>query len=93
MQVILRGIGADDRYKLSIIHRKMLKIISEPRVSDALTALAKAPLTKINNEFVNVHETTVMNLLQHREQYRLLNYLLKENVKRRINELLYILGI
>ena len=81
VQVILRGIGADDRYKLSIIHRKMLKIISEPRVSDALTALAKAPLTKINNEFVNVHETTVMNLLQHREQYRLLNYLLKENVK------------
>jgi CRISPR-associated protein Cst1 len=81
VQVILRGVSADDRYRLSIIHKKMLEIICESRVSDALTSLAKSPFTKIKDNFVNVHETVVMNLLQHRDQYQLLNQLLKENIK------------
>ena len=81
IQVILRGVSADDRYVLSIVHRRILEIIRESRVSDALGALAKSPFTKIGDNFVNVHETVVMNLLQHRDQYRLLNQLLKENIK------------
>ena len=93
VQVILRGVSADDRYVLSIIHRRIIEIIREPRISDALTALAKAPVTKVRDNFVNIHETVVMNLLQHREQYQLLNCLLKENIKRRIEEFLYFLGI
>lgn len=80
-QVILRGVGADDRYKLSIIRRRIVEIIKEKRVSDALTALAKAPITKVKDNFINVHETVVMNLLQYREQYQLLNQLFKENIK------------
>jgi CRISPR-associated protein Cst1 len=81
VQVILRGVSADDRYVLSIIHRRIIEIIREPRISDALTALAKAPVTKVRDNFINIHETVVMNLLQHREQYQLLNCLFKENIK------------
>ena len=58
-----------------------MEIIKEKRVSDALTALAKAPITKVKDNFINVHETVVMNLLQYREQYQLLNQLFKENIK------------
>lgn len=84
IQVILRGIRAEDKYLLSIVHKSMLEIISVPSVSKALQLLGKFPYTKIGSEFVNVHETAVINLLQYRNQYQLLNQLLKAAIENEI---------
>ena len=76
-QVILRGVGADDRYKLSIIRRRIVEIIKEKRVSDALTALAKAPITKVKDNFINVHETVVDVYKRQRQSRRSLSMILR----------------
>ena len=81
IQVILRGIRAEDRYLLGIVHKGMLDIIKVSSVSKALQLLGKFPYIKIRNEFVNVHETVVINLLQYRNQYQLLNQLLKAAIE------------
>ena len=81
IQVILRGIRAEDRYLLGIVHKSMLDIISMPGTSNALQLLGKYPYIKIKNEFVNIHEIVVINLLQYRNQYQLLDKVLKAAVE------------
>lgn len=81
IQVILRGIRAEDRYLLGIVHKSMLDIIKVSSVSKALQLLGKFPYIKIRSEFVNIHETVVINLLQYRNQYQLLNQLLKAAIE------------
>lgn len=51
IQVILRGIKAEDKYFLSIVNKRMLKTISRPSVATALQWLAKSPNAKVKNEF------------------------------------------
>ena len=81
IQVILRGVKAEDKYFLSIVNKRMLKTISRPSVATALQWLAKSPNIKIKNEFLNVHEAVIANLFQQRNQYQLLNRLLRESIE------------
>ena len=81
IQVILRGIKAEDKYFLSIVNKRMLKTISRPSVATALQWLAKSPNAKVKNEFLNVHEAVIANLFQQRNQYQLLNRLLRESIE------------
>lgn len=80
IQVILRGTGDKDRYKLSIINKDILNILKREDVEKALKNLGQYPFTKIRNDFVNVHEQAVMNLLDHQNQYILLDSLLREAI-------------
>lgn len=77
IQVILRGMGTNDRYVLRAISRTTLKIISTQYVWQALKYLGKAPYVKIKGEYVNVYNTVVMNLFFEKNQYSLLNQLMK----------------
>lgn len=77
IQVILRGISAEDKYLLSIIRKDTLMILKQKKVQASLQWLGKHPFVKMNGEFVNVHEQVVMNIFQYRNQYQLLNRLLK----------------
>mgnify|MGYP000065532876 FL=1 len=81
IQVILRGIKAEDKYFLSIVNKRMLKTISRPSVATALQWLAKSPNAKVKNEFLNVHEAVIANLFQQHNQYQLLNRLLRESIE------------
>ena len=80
IQVILRGTRDKDRYKLSIINKDILNILKREDVEKALKNLGQYPFTKIRNDFVNVHEQAVMNLLDHQNQYILLDSLLREAI-------------
>ncbi|SCG90263.1 CRISPR-associated protein Cas8a1/Cst1%2C subtype I-B/TNEAP [uncultured Clostridium sp.] len=80
-QVILRGVRPEDHYYLCNIPSKALKIMAEERTITALRLLGKYPYAKIGNDFVNIHEKVVLNLIQLRNQYGLLNILLKEDLK------------
>ena len=78
--MILRGTGDKDRYKLSIINKDILNILKREDVEKALKNLGQYPFTKIRNDFVNVHEQAVMNLLDHQNQYILLDSLLTKEI-------------
>ena len=77
IQVILRGINEKDKYLFSIIRKDTLMILKQKKVQASLQWLGKHPFVKMNGEFVNVHEQVVMNIFQYRNQYQLLNRLLK----------------
>ena len=81
IQVILRGINAQDKYKFSIIHKDTLEIFKLDKVRKNLDKLCKYPVVKIKNEYVNVYENVIINILQYQNQYRLLNRLLKQSLE------------
>ena len=81
VQVILRGTRAEDNYMFSIIGRDALQILKQEKVQKALKYLEQHPYVKLSNEFVNVHESVVMNILQYHKQYSLLNQILKESLE------------
>lgn len=80
VQVILRGTRAEDSYMFSIISRDALQIVKQEQVQKGLKYLEMHPYVKLSNEFVNVHENVVMNILQYHEQYALLRRILKESL-------------
>lgn len=80
IQVILRGIRAEDKYRLAIVSKSILEVLKEPGVEKALKNLGRFPFVKIKNEYVNVHEQAVMNVLEQRSQYALLNQLMKASI-------------
>lgn len=81
VQVILRGKDPEDKYMLSIVCKEALEILKQRKVLESLTWLGKHPYVKMGNDFLNVHEEVVMNILQYRNQYQLLNRLLKESIQ------------
>lgn len=81
VQVVLRGTHAEDNYMFSIISRDALHIFKQGKVQKGLKYLEKHPYVKISDEFINVHEKVVMNILQYRSQYILLGRILKESLE------------
>lgn len=81
IQIILRGTRAEDNYMFSIIGRDAIQILKQEKVQKALKYLEQHPYVKLSNEFVNVHESVVMNILQYHKQYSLLNQILKESLE------------
>lgn len=79
-QVILRGTNAEDRYLFSVIHKDVLNILKKPKIKELLQRLAKHPIVKIRNEYLNVYDSVIFNILQYQSQYRLLNRLLKASL-------------
>lgn len=77
IQVILRGIQAEDKYMFSIVSKDAINILKEEHVKKALEFIEKHPYVKAGSEFVNVHERVVMNIISYRNQYTLLNQILK----------------
>lgn len=81
IQIILRGTKAEDRYLFSIIHKDVLKILNDNKIRYFLNRLGKHPITKIGSEYINVYETVVLNILQYKKQYIILNRLLKVSIE------------
>lgn len=81
IQVITRGIQADDSYFLNILSEEILQIVGKKEVKTALLQLGEHPFVKIENEFLNVYEEVVMNLLQHRKQYPILIRLMRGSLE------------
>lgn len=81
VQVILRGTRAEDNYMFSIIGQDAIQILKQEKVQKSLKYLEQHPYVKLSNEFVNVHERVVMNILQYHKQYILLNQILKESLE------------
>ena len=81
IQVIMRGTNESDRYAFSIISKPVLRILNDKTVKSCLGKLAEHPFCKIGSEYLNVYEEVIMNLLKYREQYPLLNRLMKASIE------------
>lgn len=77
VQVIARGKNESERYTFDVISKDVLNILNDQNIQKKLGRLSEHPYVKDGNEFLNVHEATIMNILRYRNQYTLLNRLLK----------------
>lgn len=81
IQIVLRGTNANDKYLFSVINKKILYILQDEKIRSYLKTLAEHPIVKIDNDYLNVYEAVILNLLQYHGQYPLLNKLLKESIE------------
>lgn len=81
IQVIVRGVQAEDRYVFDNISKEVLTIFRDKTVARGLEYLGKHPYVMMSGDFVNVHEAVVMNILNYRNQYLLLNRLMKAAIE------------
>lgn len=81
IQVILKGANAEDKYLFSVIGPQVLDVLNQNYVKEHLQQLGEHPIVKLGSEFVNVYEIAVMNIMQYRNQYVLLNRLLKGSIE------------
>lgn len=77
IQVITRGRAESDRYTFDIINKDVLRILNDDGVQKGLMKLSEHPYIKLQNDFVNVHEAVVMNILRYHNQYVIINKILK----------------
>lgn len=81
VQVILRGTGEKDRYAFSILHKDILTIFKDDAIRKNLSRLGKRPFVKEGSSFFNVHERAVMNILEYKNQYTLINQILRLSIE------------
>lgn len=81
IKIILKGTNANDKYLFSIIHKDALDILKNKKIREYLGYLAKHPFIKTGNEYVNVYENVILNILQYHQQYTLLNRIIKASIE------------
>lgn len=77
IQVIARGMGESDRYTFDVISKDILNLLNDKDIRRDLEQLGRYPYAKTGREYWNVHETVILNLLRYRNQYEVVNKLLK----------------
>lgn len=66
------------KYMFEIIHSDVLKVLSENKVQKALEYLETHPYAQISNDSINIHEEAIENILKYKNQYSLLNRILRQ---------------
>ena len=77
VQVITRGINDTDTYTFDVISKNVLSILNDKGIKNSIDLLSKHPYVKNGTDYINVHESVILNILRYRSQYDLLNTLLK----------------
>jgi len=80
IQIITRGRDESERYTFDIINKNILAILNDEKVRAGLDVLSKYPYIKKGTEYINIHETVILNILRYRNQYPLLNILLRQSM-------------
>lgn len=89
IQIVVREIDENNKkneknkknkYLFNILSKKTLDILRDSKIRKYLKILAEYPDIKIKDDYLNVYEKVIMNLLQYHQQYSLLNKLLKWSI-------------
>lgn len=81
IQVITRGINDTDTYTFDVISKDVLSILKDKGIKNSIDLLSKHPYVKNGSDYINVHESVILNILRYRSQYDLLNVLLKTAIE------------
>lgn len=87
LPIIIKGIDNETSYQFQIIQNDVIELLGNDFIRKPLEKLQAYPNVKVKNEFWNVYEKTVWNILRYQNQYQLINRLLKESLDN--NGLLY----
>lgn len=79
--VILRGTNAEDTYIFNILYKDILNVLKDDKIMGYLEKLSEHPNVKIKNDFLNVYESSIENLINYNNQYRLINRLIKASIE------------
>lgn len=77
IQVITRGINDTDTYTFDVISKDVLSVLKDKGIKNSIDLLSKHPYVKSGSDYINVHESVILNILRYRSQYDLINTLLK----------------
>lgn len=77
IQVITRGMDENDRYTFDVVSKDVLTLLSDDIIQKRLNSLSISPYIKNGNEYQNIHETVILNILRYQNQYPLINKLLR----------------
>lgn len=81
IQVITRGRDESDRYTFDVISKDALSILNDESVQKELNKLSEHPLIKTGKDnWWNVHEEVLLNILRYRSQYGIINKILKLSI-------------
>lgn len=80
VQIIIRGKADSERYVMNVIGKDVLEIVSDSVVKSRLVKLAEHPITKTGNNYWDVYENVMMNIIQYHSQYPTINKLLKNSI-------------
>lgn len=79
LQVIVRS-SNESIYQFNLIPNDILKKFTSDKAKKYFAKLLENPIIKINENFINVYEIVIMNILNYRDQYDLINTLLKYSI-------------
>lgn len=77
IQVITRGRDESDRYNFDIISKDVLDMLNDSNIKKSLKHLSTHPYVKLGKEYWNIHEDVIMNILNYRNQYHIVNKILR----------------
>lgn len=77
IQVVARGMGENDRYTFDVIAKDILRLLNDDHIRQDLDRLSQYPYIKMGKDYWNIHENVILNLLRYRNQYTVINKLLK----------------
>lgn len=80
LSVIVRGTSERKYYQLQIISKDVLSVISYIKRKKEYEKLKESPNMKLKDAYINLYEQVIENILCYRNQYSLLNRLIKENI-------------
>lgn len=81
IQVITRGRDESDRYTFDVISKDALSILNDESVQKELNKLSEHPSIKTGKDnWWNVHEEVLLNILRYRSQYGIINKILKLSI-------------
>ncbi|MDE7339130.1 MAG: type I-B CRISPR-associated protein Cas8b1/Cst1 [Lachnospiraceae bacterium] len=85
IQVVARGMGESDRYTFDVIAKDVLRLLNDSHIRQDLDRLSQYPYIKIGKDYWNIHENVILNLLRYRNQYTVINKLLKMAIENESN--------
>ncbi len=78
IQVVTRGGDERDRYTFDVISMDVLQILNDEDIQKSLKRMGKYPSIKLGKDsWWNIHSDVVINILRYRNQYGILNKILK----------------
>lgn len=81
LQIILRGTDENDHYLFQVIYKEILNILRDKKIKEYMQKISEHPVVKIKKDYLNIYEKVVWNIIQYRQQYFLLNLLLRETIE------------
>lgn len=82
IQVILKSSDVREHYVFQVINKEIVEIFKDNIVQIKMQKLAEHPIYKLKDVYLNIYEKVFFNIMGYKNQYGLINYLLKQSLRK-----------